>query len=182
MKRLGLKSYLGMILLIGIFSCEPELPFGPVYDFAGNLARDRVVIEEFLQDAPIDSLYRIHDPSGVVIIVQEEGEGINPQGGNVIYTNYVGRLLDGTVFDSNIEEIAVEHNIFDPDRNYRIFQFILGGREVINGWNIGFRRMKSGSKGIFLIPSPEGYQDSESIGLIPPNSVLMFEIEFLGLD
>lgn len=62
------------IVLIG-FSCEDQLGQfgGPVYDQEGNLAADREIIAEYLDTASYDSLYRIHDPSGVVVIVTEEG-------------------------------------------------------------------------------------------------------------
>jgi FKBP-type peptidyl-prolyl cis-trans isomerase len=153
-----------------------------VYDFAGNLKRDSLLIADFLRTAPIDSIRRIHDASGVVIIIQEEGTGIKPSVGNLIYCNYTGKLLDGVVFDTNNESVARENNIFDVNRLYRIFQFSLGGSEAIRGFDVGFRNMTSGSKGVLIIPSPWGYQDRTTIERVPANSILMFEVEFLGLD
>lgn len=153
-----------------------------MYDFSGNLKRDSLLIAEFLKTAPIDSIYRIHDASGVVIIVQEEGTGIKPSVGNLIYSNYTGTLLDGAVFDTNNESVARENNIFDENREYRIFQFTLGGSEAIRGFDVGFLNLKSGSKGVIIIPSPWGYQDRTTVDRVPANSVLVFEVEFLGLD
>ena len=87
------------------------------------------------------------------------------------------------VFDLDVfRHIARENNVYDPSRNYRIFQFTLGTSETIQGFNLGFRQMKSGSKGILIIPSPWGYRDSGTIPGVPANSVLMFEVEFLGMD
>lgn len=169
------------ILLAG-FACETPNPFGPVYDSEGNLARDRVIIDEFLLNTPIDSLYRIHDPSGVVVIVQEEGTGIKPVTGNIIFTDFTGSLLDGSVFDTSIESVAIDNGIFSENRNYRLFIFTQGGTEAIAGFNLGFRNLKSGSKGILIIPSPFGYRDSEANPRIPPNSVILFEVDFKGLD
>lgn len=169
--------------LIAVWSCTPRNPFGgPVYDFAGNLKTDSLLIVDFLKTAPIDSIYRIHDASGVVIIVQEEGSGIKPSVGNLIYCNYTGTLLDGAVFDTNNESVARENNIFDENREYRIFQFTLGGSEAIRGFDVGFLNLKSGSKGVIIIPSPWGYQDRTTVDRVPANSVLVFEVEFLGLD
>jgi hypothetical protein len=173
-------------LLLGIslmMSCGTPAPFvGPVYDSEGNLAIDRVKIDDFLRTAPIDSLYRIHDPNGVVIIMQEEGTGAKPGAGMLVYSNYTGKLLDGTVFDTNLEDVARENNVYDPSRTYRIFQFTLGTSETIQGFNLGFRQMNSGSKGVLIIPSPWAYRDSGTIPGVPANSVLMFEVEFLGMD
>lgn len=182
-----IRSTVGLLLLISIafFSCDSQPNFGgPTYDEAGNLAIDRVKIDEYLLNADWDSLYRIHDPSGVVVIVQEEGTGSRPQTNNTVYTNYVGRLLDGTVFDTNIEAVAKDNDLYDEERDYRIYPFGLipsaqGG--PITGFNIGFRRLRSGSKAVLIIPSPYAYRD-QATDAIPENSVLVFEVDFLGFD
>lgn len=176
-------SLVSLILFLAIgFACDSPSPFGPVYDSEGNLARDRVIIDEFLLNAPIDSLYRVYDPSGVVVIVQEEGNGVKPATGNLIFTDFTGSLLDGSVFDTSIESVAIENGIFSENRNYRLFQFTQGGTEAIMGFNLGFRNLKSGSKAILIIPSPYGYRDSDANERIPANSVLLFEVDFKGLD
>ncbi len=182
MEKRVLNWFLGFLIWVN-FSCDSPSPFGgPVYDLEGNLAADKIKIDDYLLSAPIDSLYRIHDPSGVVIIVQEEGIGSRPQNSNVVYTNYTGSLLDGTVFDTNLEAVAKENDIFNENRQYRIFQFPIGSTNAIQGFTLGFRRLRSGSKAILIIPSPYAYRDSETSEAIPPNSVLQFEIDFLGMD
>jgi len=86
---------------VGFSACETTNPFnqGPAYDFEGNLATDRKKIAAYLDTAKIDSVYRIHDPSGVVVIVQEEGKGSRPTNNTVVYTDYIGKLM--TTGDSN---------------------------------------------------------------------------------
>lgn len=183
-----IRSTVGLLLLLSLahFSCDTEPPNfgGPSYDEAGNLALDREKIDEYLKTADYDSLYRIHDRSGVVIIVQEEGTGSRPTSNNTVYTNYVGKLLDGTVFDTNIESVAKENDLYDEEREYRIYPFAMipadqGG--PITGFSIGFSRLRSGSKAVLVIPSPYAYRDQESED-IPANSVLVFEVDFLGMD
>ena len=116
MKNLSLIVF---VILIVFSSCDQQNQFGgPVYDFDGNMAIDRVKIDTYLANTPIDSLYRIHDPSGVIIIVQEEGEGTRPISNTVIYTDYIGSLLDGVVFDTSYEAVARENNIFQESRTY----------------------------------------------------------------
>lgn len=174
--------------VIGIFmmmACEPNNPFvvGPTYDIEGNLAIDREKIDAYLDTAKIDSLYRIHDPSGVVVIVQEEGLGSRPSSGNVVYSDYIGSLIqDGTVFDTTIEQVAIDNDIWVENRVYTIFNFVVGSGTVITGWDIGFRRLRSGSKAVMIIPSPYAYRNQTSNALIPPNSVLRFDVDFYGLD
>ncbi|WP_339924917.1 FKBP-type peptidyl-prolyl cis-trans isomerase [uncultured Cyclobacterium sp.] len=170
------------------FSCDDQLSgFGyPTYDSEGNLAIDREKIDEYLKTAQYDSLYRIHDPSGVVIIVEEEGDGSRPVSGNVVYTNYTGYLLDGSVFDTNLEDVAIANDIHDEERKYAIFNFFLGQSSsqggAIQGFTLGFQRLRSGAKASIIIPAPYGYQDNEDIDRIPANSVLVFDVEFLGMD
>lgn len=173
-------ALLGILVVLGM-GCDTQNPFGPSYDVEGNLARDAKIIEDFLATAEIDSLYRIHDQNGVIIIVQEEGTGAIPGEFRLVYNNYIGRLLDGSMFDTNLEDVAIENDIWDENRIYRIFQFTLGSNDAIQGFNIGFRKLRSGSKAVLIIPSPWGYRDQER-DRIPANSVLMFEVDFLGFE
>lgn len=181
-----MKNYLLLLAgLLALASCDPNLPFQPQpqYEFDKFLAEDRLKIDAFLDTAQIDSIYRIHDPSGVVIIVQEEGAGSRPVSSSVIYTDYTGYLTaDGTVFDTSIEQVARDNDIFVENRSYVPFTFVLGSTSVIQGWDIAFRRMRPGSKFVIIIPSPYAYQSQEGRDRIPPNSVLAFEIDFLGTD
>lgn len=172
-----------LALILGS-SCEPNNPFdrGPAYDEAGNLAIDRRKIDAFLDTARIDSISRIHDPSGVVVILQREGAGSRPTTNTVVYTDYVGKLMEtGSVFDTSFEDVARANNVWVEGRVYQPLRFLLG-TGVINGLNIAFRRLRPGSKAVLVIPSPEGYEDLANNDKIPPNSVLIFEIDFLGID
>jgi len=185
--RLSISAFL---FLVVVFSgCDSKNPYdtGPAYDEAGNLAKDSLLIVEYLKTAEIDSLYRIYDPSGVVIIVQEEGTGSRPKGGNIIYTNYTGSLMsDGSVFDTNDEQVAVNNDLYKEGIVYDIFDFVLysqGQDRVITGWNIAYSRLRSGSKAQLIIPSTWAYRDAGNAGdKVPPNSVLLFDVEFKGMD
>lgn len=179
---------LPILVLLGAFTmmaCEPTNPFnqGPVYDVRENLKIDSAKIVAFLDTAKIDSLYRIHDRSGVVIIVQKEGVGTRPTSGTIVYTDYIGSLMsDGSVFDTSYESVARENDIFVEGRKYTTFGFVLGIRAVIPGWDIGFRRLRPGSKAIFVIPSPLAYENNSNNERIPANSILLFDVDFRGID
>lgn len=181
-----MKNYpLFLVGLLALASCDPNLPFQPQpqYEFDKFLAEDRLKIDAFLDTARIDSISRIHDPSGIVIIVQEEGAGSRPVSSSVIYSDYTGYLIsDGSVFDTSIEQVARENDIFDENRKYVPFSFVLGSTSVIAGWDIVLRRMRPGSKFVMIIPSPYAYRSQENNPRIPPNSVLAFEVDFLGTD
>ncbi|KAJ6220036.1 hypothetical protein RDWZM_005848 [Blomia tropicalis] len=88
----------------------------------------------------------------------------NPNNGDKVSVHYVGKLLDGTKFDSS------------RDRNEH-FDFILGAKQVIQGWDIAVRTMKRSEIASFKIDSSLAYGDSGSPPTIPPNATLVFEIE-----
>ena len=183
-----MKRLTPILVLLGMFSmiaCEPNNPYntGPAYDVEGNLKIDSVKILAFLDTAQIDSIYRIHDPSGMVIIVQEEGAGSRPTTNTVVYTDYVGSLMtDGSVFDTSIESVARENSLYVEGRKYIPFSFVLGANNVIYGWEVGFRRLRPGSKAILVVPSAYAYRDQVNNSRIPANSILLFDVDFYGID
>ncbi|MGY6545549.1 FKBP-type peptidyl-prolyl cis-trans isomerase [Arthrospiribacter ruber] len=174
---------LGMMVLIFAASCDqqPFNPFGPTYDVDANLERERPIIEEFIRTYEVDSVARIHDRNGVVIIVHEEGDGARPQSLSLVYCNYVAKLLDGTIVDTNLEDVALANDVWADNRLYRIFQFTVDGGDAIQGFSIGFRNLRSGSKATLIIPSVWAYRDQEQPN-IPEDSIMIFEVEFLGMD
>jgi len=82
--------------------------------------------------------------------------------------HYTGVLLDGTKFDSSIDRGTP-------------FQFPLGGRQVIAGWDQGVVGMKVGGKRRLIIPAALAYGERGQ-GSIPPNSPLVFEVELIGVQ
>ncbi|MDR2601226.1 MAG: FKBP-type peptidyl-prolyl cis-trans isomerase [Spirochaetaceae bacterium] len=105
-------------------------------------------------------------PSGLQYSVISMGSGEKPNEESVVTVNYEGRLLDGSVFDSSYER-------GEPA------QFPL--EDVIAGWVEGIQLMNVGSKFTFFIPPKLGYGDMAGIP-IPPNSVLIFDVELLSID
>lgn len=183
MKRVSLIVF---AILIAFTSCEQQDPFGgPVYDFEGNLAKDSLRIEEYLRNNPIAGDI-IRDPSGVVIIVQEDGEGTRPGTNTVVYTDYTGSLLDGSIFDTSYETVARDNDIFQESRTYGPLVFTIpppgNPGNAIQGFNFAFRRLRPQSKAVLLIPSPLGYRDDDERESIPANSVLRFDVDFRGID
>lgn len=104
--------------------------------------------------------------SGLQYEVLKEGTGPKPQVSDTVKVDYVGKLLDGTVFDSSIERK-------EPAT------FPLGG--VIPGWTEGLQLMTVGSKYRFTIPSQLAYGPQGAGGKIPPNATLIFEVDLLEI-
>ena len=92
--------------------------------------------------------------------------------GDALLVKYTGRLENGTVFDSNV----------DPKFGHvEVFKFIVGAGNVIQGWDEGFIGMKVGEKKTLVIPPEKGY-GSQAVGVIPPNSTLIFDVELVGIN
>jgi FKBP-type peptidyl-prolyl cis-trans isomerase len=98
----------------------------------------------------------------------EMGDGRAAESGDNVAVHYTGWLLDGKKFDSSL------------DRGQK-FVFQLGARQVIRGWDEGVQGMKVGGKRRLTIPPDYGYGDRD-LGIIPPNSTLVFDVELLGFE
>ena len=105
--------------------------------------------------------------SGLQYKVLKSGTGKTPTATSNVTTHYTGKLVDGTVFDSSVER-------GEP------IQFPVNG--VIRGWTEALQLMKEGDKWELTIPSELAYGKRGAGGLIPPNSVLVFEVELISVD
>lgn len=93
------------------------------------------------------------------------GTGETATSGKTVVVHYTGWLTNGTKFDSSLDRK-------EP------FEFPLGQGRVIQGWDQGVANMKVGGKRKLTIPPSLGY-GSRDLGVIPPNSTLVFEVELL---
>ena len=105
--------------------------------------------------------------SGLQYLVLTEGTGSeHPKASDKVMVHYHGTLIDGSVFDSSV------------DRGQPIS---FGLNQVIKGWTEGLQLMVVGEKTRLFIPSNLGYGNRAS-GPIPPGSVLIFDVELLGIN
>jgi FKBP-type peptidyl-prolyl cis-trans isomerase FklB len=103
-------------------------------------------------------------PDGLQYIVITNGTGAMPAASDIVTVNYRGTLINGTEFDSSY-------------KRGQPAQFPVGG--VIHGWTEALQKMNVGSKWKLFIPSELAYGENGQRG-IPPNSVLIFEVELLA--
>ncbi len=110
--------------------------------------------------------------SGLQITDTVVGTGPSPESGQTCVMHYTGWLFkDGAKaakFDSSLDR-------GDP------FEFSIGKRQVIGGWDEGVATMKVGGKRTLIIPPALGYGARGAGGSIPPNATLMFDVELLGV-
>jgi FKBP-type peptidyl-prolyl cis-trans isomerase FkpA len=122
---------------------------------------DETLITDYIR---ANSLSATGTGSGLYYTIDTLGLGVYPTLASSVTVVYKGSLLDGKVFD---ESSAVGAT------------FPL--RSVIAGWQEGIPKYKAGGKGKLLIPSGLGY-GNQSVGTIPVNSVLLFDIHLISVQ
>lgn len=96
------------------------------------------------------------------------GTGDEAKPGLVVTVDYVGKLTDGTVFDSSVAR-------------KQPLVFTLGAQGIIPGFQVGVNGMKVGGERLLAIPPSLGY-GAQQIGSIPPNSTLIFDVKLLKVE
>lgn len=108
-------------------------------------------------------------PDGLVYYVIQPGTGAQPKAGDTVKVQYTGWLTDGTRFDSSLDR-------GEP------FSFNVGVGQVIKGWDEAVLDMRVGEKRQIRVPSALGYGANGAGGVIPPNAILVFDVELVGID
>jgi FKBP-type peptidyl-prolyl cis-trans isomerase FkpA len=131
------------------------------FDYEGQFRTDTTAIRAFIVANHINA--KKNENNGIFYEIQAPGSGTLVYSTSTrVTTNYKGRLLNGTGFDSTAVGKPVT--------------FQLGG--VIPGWQYGIPLIQKGGKIRLLIPSYYGYGNQQK-GPIPANSVLDFTIDLL---
>jgi FKBP-type peptidyl-prolyl cis-trans isomerase FkpA len=108
----------------------------------------------------------IKTPSGLVYKVLQTGMGASPKASDIVKVNYRGTLTDGTEFDSSYK---------------RNMPYVTPLNQVIPCWTEGVQLMRVGGKSQLVCPADIAYGERGSPPVIPPNAVLVFQIELLAV-
>jgi FKBP-type peptidyl-prolyl cis-trans isomerase len=131
----------------------------------------RVAQERESKNAELDKLAAGFDEteSGLRYQIIQKGNGKKAEKGNTVSVHYKGQLADGTVFDSSYK------------RNSPL-EFQVGVGQVIAGWDEGICMLSVGDKARLVIPSDLGYGSAGAGGAIPPNAILVFDVELMDVN
>lgn len=130
-----------------------------------------VIYSSMSKDAASEDQAPITNTNTATTTPQVEGQEVKLGTGkeatpnSTVTVEYVGRLPDGTVFDSSAAQ-------------GKPLTFVLGAPGIIPGFQIGVRGMKEGGERIIAIPPALGY-GSQQVGSIPANSTIIFELKLL---
>lgn len=121
-------------------------------------------VDKLVADYKANKIANIQTTStGLKYVILEEGKGMRPDSGDLVFVHYYGALTDGTMFDNSFVRGSE-------------FPFQLGTGGVIAGWDEGIAMLKVGTKAMLFVPSELGYGASGA-GSIPPDSELIFYVE-----
>lgn len=134
-----------------------------------RVAKEEQMLKDYFKKNNINAK---QTESGLFYAIQKEGTGDHPKQGQKVTVNYTGKLLDGTVFDSNLDP---KFNHMEP------LTFAVGQGQVISGWDEGLSLLKKGSKATLYIPSHLAYGDQSPTPAIPANSILIFDVSLLNI-
>ena len=162
------------LLMTGMVSCNSsnnettspetteEAATEPTVEIKDNLTLGR----EFLEENAKNDSVKVTE-SGLQYIVLKEGKGIKPGPTDKVVVHYTGKLIDGRVFDSSLDD--GEPATFGVD-------------QVIAGWTEGLQLMSEGSEYRLFIPSELAYGSKGSKGSILPNSTLIFDVKLIKVE
>jgi peptidylprolyl isomerase len=166
MNKMKFFAYISLITLFSFFIAGESLSSektlvaeSVVKGEQEKVAKEEALIKEKYPNA-------IRTSSGLMYLILKEGNGATPTSGALIEAHYTGRLLDGTKFDSSVDQ-------------GKPFLFVVGKGDVIKGWDEAFLSMKKGEKRILIIPPGLAYGD-KGMRTIPPNETLIFEVELIN--
>jgi FKBP-type peptidyl-prolyl cis-trans isomerase FkpA len=124
-------------------------------------AADSTAIVKYLKQNKIKAKRTVN---GVYVVMRKSLKGNKLVSGDTVSTHYTGKLLNGTRFDSSY------------DRG-QPFTLVLGIGQVIKGWDEGLMSLKKGEEATLYIPSGMAYGPRGAGAGIPPNAILVFDIE-----
>jgi FKBP-type peptidyl-prolyl cis-trans isomerase len=136
-------------------------------NFASIATTDDTVIQKYLTANNITAAQK--QPSGLYYVpTLANSAGAPATSGKTAVVQYKGYLMDGTLFDSSQPTTPLS--------------FVVGSGAVIPGFDQGIALMHKGEKATLLIPSTLGYGSKGASNVIPPYSVLRFEVELVDVQ
>jgi len=160
---------LGVLLLI-LPACTSDGGEGGTDADSTAAAPDTSATPGFAPRLEVDLEASTQLPSGLYYRDLTVGTGPEAGEGSRVAVLYGGWLPDGTFFDGS------------ANHGNRPYPFTIGEHEVVAGWEEGITGMRVGGRRQLIIPPELGYGAVGSPPIIPPNSILVFTVDLLGIE
>jgi len=145
-----------LFAILFFVSCNKE------EDASAQAAADDAIIQEYINDHGLNATAT---GSGLYVVIDNPGFGASCNENSDVKVAYTGYFTDGINFDQSPAS-GITFNL----------------QGVIRGWTEGIPHFNEGGSGTLLIPSALGYGTSGSAsGSIPPNTVLVFDVELIDV-
>lgn len=163
------KALFLFVIMVSFASCKDDAPsyYITPEQIEAQKKLDEETIRKYFRTNNVDTTKVVRLNSGIYILTKKAGEGDVIKAGQYAEVNYIGRNVSNDVFDSSF-------------RTGKTFSVLVGAGQVIKGWDEGLQHMRKGEEANLYIPSYMGYGMYGS-NSIPPNSVLIFEIDVLNV-
>lgn len=151
-----------VVFILFSLSCEKTEIYSPY----SQLQEDIQKIDAYLDE---NNITANRSSSGLRYVIVDEGLGSNPVRGSLVKVHYIGKLFDGTVFDSSYdrgEPLSYTHGV----------------GQVISGWDEGLSYIGERGKITLYVPSVLAYGNRGSGDIIKPNENLIFDVELLSVQ
>ena len=158
----------GYLKVLATFKNEAEMSADHEKEVEIEKKREIASLEKYLQDKKIGN--PVKTTNGVLVVMEKEGTGVKADSGLKITVNYTGALKNGNKFDSNVDS-SFQH--------VKPYDFVVGGHQVMPGWEEGIMLFKEGGKGKMYIPAMLAYGPQSQGDRIPAFSDLVFDIEVI---
>ncbi len=172
------KDYMVYTIKVQKLYTEEELQQEEMLAMAEAQEKQTPAIEKYLAD---NNLQAQPDENGLYFITTKKGTGKVVERGQEVSVNYVGKRLDGKIFDTNLEDVAMANDMFMPGRPYEPMTFHAGVGQMIPGFDMAVLKMNKGSKATVIIPFELAYGPRAMSEELPAFSTLVFEIELVDI-
>lgn len=138
------------------------------------LEREKRLLAQYLE---LNNITASPLPNGLYFLETISGTGLTPETGNFVIIEYTGRLIDGRVFDTTDEQIAINKGIVSTNVLYGPAKVQMD-RLNVKGMEEGLKLMKEGGQAMLIVPSTLGYGAS-NVNNVPAYSTLIYDVKLI---
>ena len=119
-------------------------------------------------------------PDSLYYQITQPGTGPVAAAGDTVVVNYVGRFLNGNIFDTSVKDSAKKAKKVNPASQYKPIHIVAGAKQVIPGWDEALLLLNKGAKATVVLPSKLAYGE-RGMQIIGPYTPIAFNLEVVDI-